>query len=252
MSRAEMSKGVDLATGIMQLARQKGSSLTPEEFRIQTEAASRCEFARLRQSRVEQTQAAMEEAIRRAGVPPKFQGKRFDSYVTDTAEQARVLSLCRRYADDFDSLSRGGVDLILTGTPGTGKTHLAIAVLEQVMREGRSGLFTSVSEMLRMIRSTYSPRATMSELEAFDVYIKPDLLVLDEIGVSIGDAEKRKATTFDILNARYIALKPTVLMGNLTQQKMQEYLGPRIWDRLMEGGSPVLALDWESYRSKKK
>jgi DNA replication protein DnaC len=41
-------------------------------------------------------------------------------------------------------------------------------------------------------------------------------------------------------------------MGNLTQQKMQEYLGPRIWDRLMEGGSPVLALDWESYRSKKK
>ena len=74
-------------------------------------------------------------------------------------------------------------NVILIGPSGTGKTHLACAILAEVIRAGYTGLFLSVSAALRLIRDTYSPRAQRSESEAFALLTAPDLLVLDEVGL---------------------------------------------------------------------
>ncbi len=134
------------------------------------------------------------------------------------------------------------------GGPGTGKTHLACAVLGRIIADGYTGLFLTVSEGLRLIRSTYSPGASHTEVEVFEMLTGPDLLVLDEVGVAIGNALTRRAMLFDVLNARYGQMRPTVLIGNLTVPEMEAYLGDRLMDRLQELGSVTLPFTWASYR----
>ena len=193
-------------------------------------------------------QARLETRLRRAGIPRRFEGKTFASYQPASEAQVKIRDVCKRYASEFKSVMEKGVNVVMTGKPGTGKTHLAVAILQDVIKQGNTGVFISVSEMLRAIRATYSRNTETSEEEAFEYFIEPSLLVLDEVGVSIGDEEKRKAMVFDVINARYNAMKPTILLGNLNQEDLQKYLGVRVWDRILEGNAPVLAFTWDSYR----
>jgi DNA replication protein DnaC len=110
----------------------------------------------------------------------------------------------------------------------------------------------AVSAALRMIRDASSPRAQRSESEAFDLLTAPDLLILDEVGVTIGNATTRRAMLFDVLNARYGEMRPTILIGNLTAAEMEAYLGERIMDRLLEIGSAMVPFAWASHRRGKR
>jgi DNA replication protein DnaC len=156
--------------------------------------------------------------------------------------------VCRGYAERFTAVREAGHCLVLVGGPGTGKTHLACAILAAVIRTGQTGLFVTVSQALRLIRDAYAPRAECSEAEAFALLTEPDLLVLDEVGVAIGGADKRRAMLFDVLGTRYAEQRPTVLIGNLTEVEMKAYLGERLWDRIMEQGSALVAFTWTSHR----
>jgi len=211
-------------------------------------AVSAAAIAELVRERQAARQAAVEKAIGRAGIPERFQRHSFADYAVGRAAQRRALGLARQYADNFATVRARGNCLLLIGAPGTGKTHLACAVLRQVLAAGYSGLFITVSEALRLIRATYPPGARQSEVEVFETLTSPDLLVLDEVGVAIGNDGKRRAMLFDVLNARYGAMRPTVLVGNLTAAGLETVLGERIVERLTDIGSITIAFTWPSYR----
>ncbi|WP_243651558.1 ATP-binding protein [Thiobaca trueperi] len=215
------------------------------------EAFGRAEIEALARERQHISQRRLETAIGRAGIPPRFQTRTFDAFTARTPEQQSALAVARRYAANFQRVRQQGNCLLLVGGPGTGKTHLACAVLQDVIRQGHTGLFVGMSEALRTIRSTYAPGSQLTELDAFATFTRPDLLVLDEIGVAIGDDEKRRAMLFDLLNARYGAIKPVVLIGNLTEAELHAYLGERIMDRLLEGGV-IVPFTWASHRRQRQ
>ena len=101
---------------------------------------------------------------------------------------------------------------------------------------------------MQEIRSSYkSDRVT--ELQALEEFIKPDILVLDEIGMQLG-TDSEHLLLFSLLNGRYEELKPTIVISNLTLEEVKKYLNDRIYDRLRENGGGVLAFDWESWRQK--
>ena len=79
---------------------------------------------------------------------------------------------------------------MLLGGPGTGKTHLATAILAEVIHAGYKGLFLSAADALQLMRDAYAPSAECrvpsaerSERETMTVLTDPDLLVLDEVGM---------------------------------------------------------------------
>jgi len=223
--------------------------LSTEEFAKQTQEISRQAQEENRHSSVAGRQATLEALMKRSAIPARFMDRSFENYDSgNIIGRKQALRICQRYADNIEGAMAKGIGLVLTGRPGTGKTHLATAILGQVVITGRSGLFVTVSEMLRKIRSSYGPGRTQTEQDILDYFIEVDLLVLDEVGISIGDAEKRTALIFDVINTRYNQFKSTIIIGNLNPTEMEQYLGARIWDRLIESEAPIISFDWNSYR----
>ena len=66
-------------------------------------------------------------------------------------------------------------------------------------------------------------------------FIRPDLLILDEVGVQFG-SETEKMILFEIINGRYEQLKPTIVINSNLRRALTDYLGERVVDRLREGG----------------
>lgn len=73
----------------------------------------------------------------------------------------------------------GRNNLVLIGNPGTGKTHLSIAIGIKALLKGYKVLFTSVSEMLQNLQFS---KADNSFYQKLGHYLAPDLLILDELG----------------------------------------------------------------------
>jgi len=184
-----------------------------------------------------------------AGIPARFASKSIADYRATTEGQRLAATICRRYAETWPEQYRKGGSLVLTGLPGTGKTHLACAIANQIMPEHMATVsFGAVSTIIRSVRSTYGGKG--SETQALNQLLQPDLLIMDEIGAE-GGSEHDTKLLFEIINKRYENLRPMVVISNLNTDDLQKYLGHRVMDRFKECGI-VLAFDWASYRSQQQ
>lgn len=182
-----------------------------------------------------------------AAIPARFQSRTLAGYVAETQGQKRALAIANRFVENWPEQSKQGTSLILTGGPGTGKTHIACGIASALIEQYYAGaVFMSTLEALRTIKATYNRDSPISEQAAIDRLLEPDLLILDEIGVQIG-SEHEKLLLFDVLNGRYQQCRPTILISNLSGSDLEAYLGQRVMDRYRECGA-VLAFDWNSYR----
>lgn len=181
-----------------------------------------------------------------ANIPARFIGRTFDNYRTSTAAQEKALAVVRDYAETFPKHYKAGTGLVLSGLPGTGKSHLAGAVLQHIMPD-YVGLYVTCMAMIRAIRSTWRKDSEKGEREMLEMFTSVPLLVLDEIGVQYG-TDGEQTIIFDVLDRRYRDMKPTILLTNQAKQGFREFIGERSFDRLVET-SRWVPFDWESYRA---
>lgn len=210
------------------------------------EAAARVESERVAAIR---EQERLEAAIGRTGVPHRFREKTLASFIADTPQKRKALAVAEEFAANFASHYEKGTMLVFSGLPGTGKSHLANAILMDLARAGRSGMYLSAIDAIRMIRDTWRKGSEKSETDVLNTLSRAQLLVLDEIGVQYG-TDSEQVNLFDIINKRYQDMKPTILITNQGKAGMMEFLGERSFDRLREGGMWV-AFDWPSQRGSK-
>ena len=187
-----------------------------------------------------------------AKVPKRFQSRTLDNFIAETDKQRHVLKVCRAYVDRFDDRLEQGGGLILLGSVGTGKSHLAYGIGNALLEQERSVMGIDVYELMDLIKEkAFSKESGSSERAAIKSFVSGlDLLILDEIGAQLG-TDWESLMLFKIINERYKQMLPTILISNLDRQALGEYLGERIVDRMQEGGGATLTLDWESYRSKR-
>ncbi len=182
-------------------------------------------------------------------IPRRFRGRTFDNYRAEGDAQLHALTKAKAFAENFPKAMELGASFVFCGKPGTGKTHLACAIGNHVMKAfGNSVSFVTVFEVAQRVKSTYGDN-TKSESDVMRSFAQVDLLILDEVGVQFGTKFEEVIIT-DIINRRYSDMRPTIILSNLTSDELSEYLGVRVVDRMFEGGGGVLAFDWDSYRSK--
>ena len=214
-----------------------------------------------RKANFEREQADLERRLGAAGIPPRYLDRTFDTFPVPEGELARKhLSTLRSYSNRFPAMREKGISALLVGGTGTGKTGLACSVANVVVRHhGFTAAFMTAYAAVRHQRDTWGRRGK-TEREALDDLLKPDLLILDEVGTSVG-GDSELSMLFEVLNNRYEQRRPVMLLSNLPMDDyeaagvkrpgLRTYLGPRIIDRFRDDGSFTLAMDWPSLRGRR-
>ncbi|MBI0182241.1 ATP-binding protein [Snodgrassella sp. W8158] len=207
------------------------------------------ENKKLKEAEKERKSRRIDELLGNSGIPKRFQGKTLDNYKSNSQKQKEIINNVEKFLKEFkEPQGHSGRCLTMIGKAGTGKTHLACAVASHVIKHyGGTARFSSVSEINRLVRESKSYNTKYSETEIIEAFGNYDLLIVDEVGIQSGtDAESR--ALFDVINARYQNMNPTIFISNLNKDQLKAALGERIYDRIKEGGGVILGFDWDSYR----
>lgn len=205
---------------------------------------------KLAEAKAREDRERWEAKIGRSGIPERFHDRSVANYEATTPEQKFAKAFAIEYGKGIKDAMKNGKGAIFIGKPGTGKTHLACAIGLHAMREhNASVLFVTVMRAMRSIKDTWAKGSEISESEAIENLVHPNLLILDEVGVQFG-SEFERNTLFDVLNERYEKRRPTIFLSNLTDTEIIGFLGERVIDRLREDGGQIVPFTWDSYRGK--
>lgn len=175
-------------------------------------------------------QKRTDRLLKSSRLPSLFRTKTFETFAQTPTNKA-AYEIAQRVAENTE-----GKGIILAGTPGTGKTHLATAILNVRIQNGQEAIFCTVPELLSDIRRTFGSNNDTSEL--MELVKNAELLILDDLGVE-------KATDwvleelFIIINSRLNNEKQTIFTTNYTNPsdliaKMGGIAGHRIVSRIKE------------------
>jgi len=185
-----------------------------------------------------------QQLLTTARIPARFIGRSFENFVAETDAQRHALTVARGYAEDFTANARRGAGLVLAGMPGTGKSHLAAAILQALLP--RNVAYMTCMDVIRAVRETWRRDSERSETQVLRHLEQLDLLVIDEVGVQYG-TDGEQTVLFDVLDRRYREVRPTVLLTNQDKAGFKTFIGERTFDRLAETTRWV-PFDWASYR----
>lgn len=160
-------------------------------------------------------QARISAKLGRAQIPERYRTTTLDGFqaIGGHASLGRGLAAARRFVQEYP-VGTEGRGMLLVGSVGIGKTHLAVGILRQlVLEKGARGIFCDFRDLLNRIKRTFSDK-TLSEAEILDPVFAADILVLDELG-----AVQLTDWTFDaverIINGRYNDNRSTIITTNL-------------------------------------
>jgi DNA replication protein DnaC len=150
-------------------------------------------------------------ALDAARIPPRFRECSFHNYYPKNDSQYFAHSFASRLVDEYPAVETG---LLFMGGVGVGKTHLAIAVLRDLIEQkGITCLFYESGSLLKAIQDSYNPVSQTSEMRVLAPVYQAEVLVLDELGATVPTNWVRD-TLYQIINTRYNNKKLTIFTTN--------------------------------------
>jgi len=186
----------------------------------------------------------LKEKLSRAGFGDRFLDCTFENYRLQAgARQGEVFRAFKEYFINFPKNLKNGSCMMLCGSVGTGKNHLAAAGAIELILRKHSVKYLLVSKYLDSLwGAAFGGRSQV--LQTLASY---DLLFLDEFGRH-AETKSSSDAIFELLNARYEMQRPTVLMTNLSRDALKTALGVAVYSRMAQGGGMCLEFDWGDYR----
>ena len=199
-------------------------------------AKCECAFRKEAEEESRRKEAERQERIERlfslADLGPRFAECTFETWVERKGSE-RCHELALEYAENFGEHYGRGEGLLLMGEPGNGKTHLAAAIVNQLVPKSKTCVFRSVPALLKKLQETYRDGSKVTESEVLAILQEADLLVLDDLG-SEKVTEWAESTLYYIVDERYRWKKPLVVTTNCRLEVLEERIGTRTIDRLLE------------------
>ena len=147
-----------------------------------------------------------------ARIPSRYNNCDFSTFETNHDSLRDAHRRATEFAQRFPVVDRG---LLFYGQPGVGKTHLATAILKDVIRtKNARGKFYETSELLRLLRETYGTGTRVNEMDILRPVMEAELLVLDDLGQE-KTSDWVQETLGLLINTRYASRLPTIFTTNL-------------------------------------
>lgn len=135
------------------------------------------------------------------------------------------LAECRKFTDSFNGKGYG---LFMMGNTGLGKTHLSLAVANELIQRGWCVIYGSVPEILRRLDKEQFRNA---DGDTMALVTECDLLILDDLGAE-NSTDRYTALLYEMINARQSRSMPMIINTNLEMDRIKLRYQDRLWSRL--------------------
>jgi DNA replication protein DnaC len=195
--------------------------------------------------------------LQAARIPARYQHCTLQGYDAGDSDSKWIAKIeADRVINDYPVIEGRG--LLFVGAVGVGKTHLAVALLRELIdRYQVRGLFYQFGALLRRIQDSYNPVSQTSELGVLGPVFEADVLVLDELGAS-KPTDWVRDTMMQIINTRYNDKRLTIFTTNYSDKRktekdptelLEERIGVALRSRLYEMCKTV-EIEGEDYRKR--
>ena len=163
-----------------------------------------------------------------AHIPKRYEHCELSNFTADFPGADSSIALAHiaasRFVQEFDP--RDGQGLLVVGGIGTGKTHLAVGILKDlIVKYGTSCMFCDYRELLKQIQNSYNDSVQATELQVLRPVFEADVLVLDELG-AVKPSEWVWDTVSLVLNTRYNDNRTTIITTNFPDEAAAAVGGP--------------------------
>jgi len=180
----------------------RGTGWVLEESQGAAAVAKRCSCLLERQG-----QLLLDKAL----IPQRYQNCSLENFEVHNDSHRHALKISRKFVENYPAQDIG---LLFIGPCGVGKTHLAVAIIrELIQKKSAACSFYDFRELIREIQSTYTPDSAVSESDVLAPVFENEVLVLDELGAKRSSAWVEE-TIFYIINHRYNHKKLTIFTSN--------------------------------------
>ena len=151
------------------------------------------------------------------------------SYYTDEAYDVmkRIFNYTQEYAYNFTEHSE---NILMTGGTGLGKTHLSLAIANEVLKKGCPVVYDSIINILRNIEKEHFSYEHSSAV--IDSIMNAGLLIIDDLGTEY-QTNFYSSTIYNILDSRINYNLPTIISTNLSYNEIKRRYEPRVASRLL-------------------
>jgi len=150
-----------------------------------------------------------------ARIPKRYAKCSLENFESQNESQRNALGKARTLVAEYPYATIG---LLLMGSAGIGKTHLAVAILRGLLEKGVPCLFIESGSLLKRIQDSYNPISKTSESRVLAPVYDAEVLVLDELGATI-PTEWVRDTLYQIINTRYNDKKLTIFTTNFLDER---------------------------------
>jgi len=172
--------------------------------------ARRCTCFRDRQAQI---------LFEQANIPKRYRNCTFKSFEVHNDSHKDALAIAKKFVKNFPAQEVG---LLFIGPCGVGKTHLSVAVIQELIeKKGSPCIFYDFRDLIREIQGTFSQDSGLTESDVLTPVFQSEVLVLDELGAKRTTAWVEE-TIFYIINHRYNHKKTTIFTSNYPDTEAEE------------------------------
>lgn len=147
--------------------------------------------------------------------------------IVPAVQMEKIFKYCRAYAQRFTPHSES---ILMKGATGLGKTHLSLAIANEVIRRGYGVIYVSAPALLSKLEKEYFSRGA-SDDNTTETLCDCDLLIIDDLGTEFR-TQFSVSQLYNIFNSRVLQNKPVIISTNMTMAELEKAYSARFVSRI--------------------